>query len=189
MKRLLTLIGGALLSMSLSQAAIIVNYVSQSPSGSNTSYNYDIDIASSTTVRTGDFFVIYDFGAVISSVLPAGWEIGSTLLSGPIPAFQNPNDNPALLNVEIRYTGADIVGPAFESLSDLQFSLVSAESTLLNGTGNVSSQFLDNRGASGVGGDTRNLPVPATGVPEPGTMGLLGASLLGVGMLARRRSN
>jgi hypothetical protein len=192
MKRLLSLIGGVVLSLSVSPAAIIVNYVSQSGAGAGpnggTVYTYDIDIASDTTARAGDYFVIYDFGQLLSfSSSDANWTLGFTDPTGPYPPAQLPNDSPAIPNVQIVYNGPNLAGPAFTGSTDLEISLESPYSLLTDGTLNVSSRFLDNTGGIGSGGDTRDLPVPDAGVPEPGTMGLLGASLFGIGLFTRRR--
>lgn len=192
MKKILSLFGGLVLSMSMSQAALIVNYVSQGPAGGGanggTVYTYDLDVAVSTSVRPGDFFVIYDFGSVLSfSSSNPNWVIGLTNNTGPYPPAQAPNDSPAIRNVQVVYNGPTINGPAFSGFNDLTIALESPSSVLLNGTLNVSSQFFDNSGGTGPGGDTRDLPVPQAGVPEPGTMGLLGASLLGIGLYTRRR--
>ena len=95
MKRILSLIGGFVLSLSMSQAAIIVNYVSQGAVGAGanggTVYTYDIDISNDTTARTGDYFVIYDFGPVLSFASSnANWVLGSANLLGPYPPAQAP---------------------------------------------------------------------------------------------------
>jgi len=189
-KQIRSLVCGLLLSMALSQAAVVVNFTGTSAGGGgNTLFNYDIDIGTDTTWRTNDFVVLYDFGPVVQafSVLPSTLVFGATNLTGPNAPAQAPNDSPTVANVQLIYTGANLVGPQFNNPADFTFSLASPSSTTAAGTLNISTQFFDNAGGTGVAGDTSNVPVPASVVPEPATMGMMGGALAGLAFLVGRK--
>ena len=77
--------------------------------GTNTVWNYTINITSDQQVMTGDFFTIYDFGPFVagSATQPAGWTFSSSLVTTP-PANTNPPDNPSLANLTWTYAGVTI---------------------------------------------------------------------------------
>lgn len=194
-KRFLSLVGGFVLILSMSQAAIVVNFVTIGAEGAGpnggTVFTYDIDISGGTTARAGtDYFVLYDFGPVLSAVFsdPAGWELGLAELLGPYPPSQNPIDSGAILNARINRIGSDLSGPDSEDFGDLTIDLESPFPTFLNGTLNVSSQFLNTAGSPVPDGETMDIVVPDAAIPEPGTMGLLGASLLSLSYALRQRN-
>src|SRR5881394_1029502 len=101
MKKLfvITLIG--LIATFSLRADIIPTFNGTSPgTGTNTVWNYSINITTDQQVSIGDFFTIYDFGPFItgSNVQPTGWTFSSSLTTAP-PANTNPPDNPTLENL------------------------------------------------------------------------------------------
>jgi hypothetical protein len=88
------------------RADIIPTFTGATPSGSNTVWNYTIDITSGQNVTTGDFFTIYDFGPFITGtgVQPSGWTLSSAFV-GVTPSQTVPLDDPAILNLTWTYSG------------------------------------------------------------------------------------
>lgn len=188
MKRLAGLFAAVLFAASLSQAAIIVNLVStEAGPTTGTNFVYDVDIATDTTARTGDYFVIYDFGPLLGSTLPEGWAVTSINFEGPVPPRLIPNDSASVANVQISRTGDPLVGPMFTGDTDYLFRLETPFSLINNDASfNVSSLFFDNRSTTGDAVDLRNVPVPSE-IPEPSTLSMLGLGLFGTAYAARRR--
>jgi hypothetical protein len=166
------------------RADIIPSFTGTSAGGgTNTVWNYSINIASGQQVMSGDFFTIYDFGPFVagSAAQPAGWTFSSSLITAP-PANTNPPDNPSLANLTWTYGGLTI--PSNTILSG--FSVTQATSQF-QAVPNTQSGFFaalatrtDNGGTklSNVG----RVPVPAP-IPEPTTLSLL--ALAGVGSAVR----
>jgi hypothetical protein len=170
------------------RADIIPTFTGVTPSGSNTVWNYTIDITSGQNVTTGDFFTIYDFGPFITgtAVQPSGWTLSSSLV-GITPSQTLPPDDPTLLNLTWTYTGTTIVGTGLGPFSvtiagvtpspvPIRTSHFAAEATQI-----VGSDKIDNVGQISV-------PVLGTTVPEASTFSLFisASGLLGVGWIISR---
>ena len=177
----------ALFGVAALRADIIPNFTGTSPgSGTNTVWNYSINITSDQVVTAGDFFTIYDFGPFIlgSNTQPAGWTF-STSLSAPAPANTNPPNNPTVADLTWTYTGATTIPTGtnlggfsvtqttsiFQQLPAMQIGYFAAQAT--RGTGAEAGTKISNVG---------NVPVPVP-VPEPTTLSLL--ALAGVGSAVR----
>src|SRR5258708_1895379 len=98
----------AITAISLSaRADIIPTLSSVTGSSPNFTWNYSANVTVDETVNPGDFFTIYDFGAIApgSNTQPTGWTFSQALL-GPTPALTNPTDNPSILNLTWTYNCA-----------------------------------------------------------------------------------
>src|ERR1700719_2864432 len=95
-------------AISTIRADIIPSFAGTTPgSGTNTVWNYTINITSDQQVTTGDFFTIYDFGPFIagSNVQPSGWSFSFSLITIP-PNGTKPPDSPTAENLTLTYTGS-----------------------------------------------------------------------------------
>ena len=193
----------ALLACSASQAAIIAQFTGTTPSGSNTSYNYNLvfstnsgldrlesgsNIVNPGAVNSADFITLYDVAATglggnfVSATAGAGWGV-STQNLGVNASQTSPIDDPLLTNVTFQYTGPTISADTIFG----GFNIVVSNhdgTTLKQFTG----QYTDNEGAE-LGSkisEIGRVAVPAgTSIPEPGTVGL--GLMAALGLLARRR--
>lgn len=181
----------SLLAVAALRADIIPTFSGTSPgSGTNTVWNYTINITSDQQVTTGDFFTIYDFGKFIlgSNAQPAGWTFSSSL-SAPAPPNTSPPNNPTLEDLTWTYTGTATIptgthlGPfsvtqatsIFQGAPSMQVGFFAAQATRF--TGQNSGTKVSNVG---------NVPVPVP-VPEPTTLSLLALAGAGSALRAIRR--
>jgi len=177
--------GGALALAGLSASAnsITVNETS----GGGGTWVYDIHFDNST-VNSGDFFTINDFGSVISqsSTLPAGWSF-SQGFTGPnsLPAI----DNPGVLNVTFTWTGATTPMTAPLGVADFTLTLTSP----LLGVGGISDYTsIDHVNGGPLAGQSSRVIGPiqtpaGPTIPDGGTtVMLLGAALSGLGLIRRK---
>src|SRR5438132_12331387 len=144
----------------IARGDIIPTLSSISGSSPNFTWNYSANVTLYETVNTGDFFTIYDFGAIApgSNMQPTGWTFSQALL-GPTPALVNATDDPSILNLTWTYNGAaPISGSAvlgifsvITSTDQLKVGQFSAEATRSSGP-NAGTK-VDNIG-------TISVPVP-----------------------------
>ncbi len=178
---------GVVAVVSTVRADIIPSFDGTTPgTGTNTVWNYSINITSDQQVTTGDFFTIYDFGPFIagSNVQPAGWTFSSSLMTTP-PFGTNPPDNPTLENLTWIYGGASTI-PSGTHLSG--FSVTQATSQF-QGAPSTQAAYFAAQGTRSTGGsagtkisNVGQIPVPVP-VPEPTTLSLL--ALAGAGSMLR----
>lgn len=187
MKKLSVIALMALVGIVSARADIIPSFGGTSPgTGTNTVWNYSINITSDQVVTAGDFFTIYDFGPFIlgSNTQPTGWTFSSSLTTPP-PANTNPPDNPTLANLTWTYTGSTTIPTgtnlsgfsvtqptsSFQEVPSMKIGFFAAQAT--RNTGPNAGSKINNVG---------NVPVPIP-VPEPTTLSLL--ALAGAGSVLR----
>jgi hypothetical protein len=190
MRRIATIaaIGFAVVSV---RGDIIPSFTGTSPgSGTNTVWNYTINITSDQQVTAGDFFTIYDFGPFIpgSNAQPTGWSFSSSLITTP-PTGTNPPDNSTLANLTWTYMGATTIPsnsnlgpfsvtqttPVFQQLPSTKTGFFAASAT--RATGGTAGTKVNNVG---------QLPVPVP-IPEPTTISLLALGGVASALRAIRR--
>jgi len=169
---------------------IIPSFDSAFAFGNNSVWNYNIDVASLTSVQTGDFFTIYDFGNFVpgSNSQPVGWALTASPI-GNTPGQVLPTDNPSLLNLTWTYDGPTITGPALD-IGVFRVTVLGPVSAL--GTSQFASQSTRSDGPN-AGTKLENIgaiPVPIA-IPEPGVFALIaigGACFAGRSIFRRRKS-
>jgi hypothetical protein len=138
-----------------------------------------------------DYVTVFDFGGFTGNVvLPGGGFAFVSYPLGSTPADQIPEESAGFPNITIYYNvGADIVGPgsAFFSIESI-FGLESARIGSFSGENTLHNpgSAVDGSGVSASG--EIESPFQVAQVPEPGTLLLMGASLLGLGIY-RRKTN
>ena len=189
-KALFVALIGLVAAVSL-RADIIPSFAGTSPgTGTNTVWNYTINITSDQQVTTGDFFTIYDFGPFIagSNVQPSNWTLSSSLVTAP-PAGINPPDNPSLANLTWTYTGTATI-PTGTSLGMFSVTIATPQFQELPSTKNGYFAATATRATGSNAGTKVNnvgqLPVPVP-VPEPATLSLLALAGVGSALRAFRR--
>ncbi len=177
---------GLAAAVSTVRADVIPSFGGTSPgTGTNTVWNYSINITSDQQVTSGDFFTIYDFGPFIagSNAQPAGWTFSFSLVTPP-PSGTTPPDNPTLENLTWTYNGATI--PTGTHLSGFSVTQLTSQ---FQGSPATQAAYFAAQGTRSTGGtagtkisNIGQIPVPVP-VPEPTTLSLL--ALAGAGSMWR----
>ena len=170
------------------RADIIPSFAGTTPGGgTNTVWNYTINITSDQQVTTGDFFTIYDFGPFVanSATSAAGWTFSSALTTAP-PPLTNPPDNPSLENLTWTYSGPTLpTGTHLTGFSVTQLTSIFAQVPSTK-TGFFAAQATRNDSGTTKISNVGQVPVPAP-IPEPATLSLLALAGVGSALKAIRR--
>jgi hypothetical protein len=193
----------ALAISSAAHAALIAQFTGTTPSGSDTTYNYNLVFSTNNgldrldagsgsltpgAVGSADFITLYDVG--LSG--PTGNLVGITAGAGFSGTIQNPGVNAAqtlpiddalLSNVTFKYTGPAISTDTV--FGGFGITVKNNDGTTLK---QFTAQYTDNQGPEldTKIGQIGLVAVPqGASIPEPGTvaLGLMGA----LGLVARRR--
>jgi hypothetical protein len=140
----------------------------------------------------GNFFTIYDFGAVnpFLTTIPLNWTLTQTLV-GVTPVTTNPADDPLVANATLTYTGPAVDAPANLGTFLLGSSTLSISTTTDNYTSTDIEESLQNDGSEDTGilvpaehiGITA---VPSEPFPVPTPIAASGAVAL-IGLIAAKR--
>lgn len=165
--------------------SILVNPLSVVDNVTHWTYTYSVDLTafSQITLGTPAQFTLLDAEGYIpgsATVLP-NW-VFSSLNSGPIPPNVSPSDDPGIPNLTWTYTGALMTGPLH--IGDVAFNSIYGPGGLGEYVGRDRSTSGNNLPQSNYGQIEYSYP---TSVPEPGTYALMGAGLLGLAALRRRK--
>jgi len=151
---------------------------------------YNVRLQSSAFMSEGDAFTVFDFPGLQNAVFTADAGVADRSFSlteagtGFTPPFVVPTDLPQLQNVTVTLTGGDqIVPPPLGDpilLGQLTLTGLSAETGKSIDFTGLSAQQSGGTPVSNLS----SIPAP---VPEPTTLGFMGAGLLAVTALALRR--
>jgi hypothetical protein len=169
------------------EAGLLPVGVTPLPESGNFRWTYAIVLPTDVSIKSGDYFTIYDFAGYLpgGESAPANWAFSSSN-SGLTPAGVLPNDDPSLPNLTWKYTGPTQTG---------QVGLGNFWAVSQYGTGTEDSfTALSHNAAYGIPDSNVTtttvpvmVPVPP-GVPEPGTLALAGLGLPLVALFRRRKA-
>jgi hypothetical protein len=143
--------------------------------------------------KNAGFGTVYDFGNVVGSIAATGLlasDFTFTLdLTDKAAALTAPTDDPTLLNIRFTFTGSGSL-----SAQDLgTFTVISPDGPTTR------SVNFDGQATKDVPGDPNNNSVASNigfvsapdpeAVPEPSTIAALGAAMLALGVVRRRRNS
>ena len=180
---------GFVAAFSTVRGDIIPSFGGTSPgTGTNTVWNYTINITSDQQVTTGDFFTIYDFGPFVmgSNLQPTGWTFSSAFVTAP-PSGGNPPDNATLENLTWTYTGTAII-PTGTHLGNFSVAVATPQFQEVPSTraGYFAALATRNDGGGSKISNVGQVPVPVP-IPEPTTLSLLALAGVGSALRAIRR--
>jgi hypothetical protein len=172
------------------EAGMIPVNVSVTPDSGNFRWTYGVVVTTDVAVQPGDFFTVYDFGAMVPGtiVAPPDWTV-TTAMVGPTPDGTHPADDPNIANITFTYTGGSAVNGQV-GLGNFSAISTFGDSTTSDFT-SITHRQVDGRSEANI--TSTDVPVPGDLVsnsPEPATLALCGFGLPLAGLvnwLRRRR--
>jgi len=206
MKRLLVLVALLAISAQGAYAAIVVSLPGGGPSGPGSfDWDYRAELQPDQTMEIGDFFTIYDFAGISADAVATGEVVfkpnpsltlaGFTFIAtvqdlGVTPLLILPNDDAAIPNVTVTLTGGgSIIPPPTPSdptvLVAVDLGILTIESAF-NPLNAVVGQYSTLAHLAGTQQGAIGA-VPVAAIPEPGSVGLMIAGLIALGVVTFRR--
>jgi hypothetical protein len=207
MKRLLVLVALLTISTQSAYAAIVVSLPGGGPSGPGSfDWDYRAELQPDQTMEIGDFFTIYDFagisadavmtGEVVFKPNPtltlAGFTFTTTVQDlGITPSLITPGeDSDAIPNVTVTLTGGGSIipppTPADPSvLVPVDLGILTIESAF-NPLAAVAGEYSTLSHLAGSESQALGA-VPVAAIPEPGSVAMMIAGLIALGVVTVRR--
>lgn len=170
-------------------ASIIPTYTGAVLNGGFWDHSYDLNLSPGSQIGTAfgpSFFTLYDPAGYQSASLTganaAAWGLSFNNL-GPNGALTAPTDNAGMLNVTATYNSSTVIpGP-----SNLVTLVIKSQYQTVNAFGQYTGQDYNGQGIVQGNVGFVNVPEAPQGVPEPMTFVLMGAGLVAIAALRRRK--
>jgi hypothetical protein len=207
MKRLLVLVALLAISAQGAYAAIVVSLPGGGPSGPGSfDWDYRAELQPDQTMGIGDYFTIYDFAGISADAVATGevvFKANPTLTlagfsfiatvqgTGVTPSLITPGqDDPAIPNVTVTLIGGgSIIPPATPAdptvLVPVDLGILTIESAF-NPLNSVAGEYSTLSHLDGLPSQALGA-VAVAAIPEPGSVALMLAGLIALGVVTVRR--
>jgi hypothetical protein len=194
LKRLLVL-STLLVCAAGARAGVIVTFDSRTQTATGFDWVYDVTLEPGARMSPNDFFVVYD----IPGLTGATWDPNNTATNGvpdvgdwqvdesafgPFPLFAKLPDNPNFPNVLVTLQGVSPIVPILGIDDNGKFLGQLTVSTPIGTQGLIDFSSLSAQASGTPLFDTGRIAGP---IPEPSTVGMMGAGLVALVVVALRR--